>query len=203
MIGGSARGGDERGFSLAELLVVTAVVGVVMAGVTGIFLGSQQSFLRGTNQIEAQQSARVAIARMIQEIRGAGYDPMRAGFSAITAQTATGLTLQNDWNGNGVIEPGITVTVGGIVRGEQVAYSLSGTDLRRQESGVDGGPLVLAAGVEQLAFQYRDAADAITAVAANIRSVVMTVGTRPEQQTASALGMAQVVMVDRVRLRNR
>lgn len=203
MIGGLTRHGDERGFSLAELLVVTAVVGVVMAGVTGIFLGSQQSFLRGTNQIEAQQSARVAIERMIQEIRGAGYDPMRAGFPAITAQTATGLTLQNDWNGNGVIEPGITVTVGGIVRGEQVTYSLSGTDLRRQESGVDGLPLVVAAGVEQLAFQYRDAADAITAVAANIRSVVMTVGTRPEQQTASALGMAQVVMVDRVRLRNR
>ena len=66
---------NQRGFTLAELLVVTALVGLVMAGVLSLLMSSNQSYQRGTNQVEAQQAARVAMARMAQEIREAGYNP--------------------------------------------------------------------------------------------------------------------------------
>ena len=62
--------------------------------------------------------------------------------------SATGLTIQNDWNANGAIDNTITVTdpVKGTPRGEQVIYALSGTNLTRRETGVDGTPQVLISG---------------------------------------------------------
>ena len=48
---------NQRGFTLAELLVVTALVGLVMAGVLTLLMSSNQSYQRGTNQVEAQLTA--------------------------------------------------------------------------------------------------------------------------------------------------
>lgn len=191
------------GFTLAELLVVTAILAMILAGLVGLLRMSGQGALQGSHQVEAQQNARVAMARLVQEVRAAGLDPQGKAFPAISAANPSGLTLQNDWNGNGAIEPGVTVTVNGIPRGEQVTYALAGTNLTRQESAVDAAAVVLASGVEQLLFQYLDKDGNPTGTPANIRTVLITLTTRPEQQGASALGRAQVVLVDRARLRNR
>ena len=77
-------------------------------------------------------------------IRMAGGTTCRAGASTrSSAQTAAAMTLQYDWDGNGVIttvskvnDP-INCPTGAACRGEQVTYSLSGTTLMRQEVGVD------------------------------------------------------------------
>jgi len=191
------------GFTLAELLVVTAILAMILAGLVGLLRVGGQGALRGSHQVEAQQNARVAMARLVQEVRAAGLDPQGKAFPAISTANPSGLTLQNDWNGNGTIEPGITVTVNGISRGEQVTYALSGTTLTRQESAVDSAPVALAAGVEQLLLQYLDKDGNTTAVPANIRTVLITLRTRPELQGAATLERAQAVLVDRVRLRNR
>ena len=193
----------QSGFTLAELLVVIAVTGLIMAGLASLLISGQQSYLQGSNQVEAQQNARVAIEPMMQEVRGAGYNPTNATFDAVTAQSASGFTLQNDWNGNGGIEPGISVTVGGITRGEQVTYSLSGTTLRRQESVLDSAPQPIAQ-VQQLTLQYLDASGAVTTTAANIRTVVVTLQAEPDNQpAASPQGRVVVNVTDRARLRNR
>jgi prepilin-type N-terminal cleavage/methylation domain-containing protein len=149
---------NQRGFTLAELLVVTALVGLVMAGVLSLLMSSNQSYHRGTNQVEAQQAARVAMARMAQEIREAGYNPSSATtFNPVISFSATGLTIQNDWNTNGAIDNTITVTdpVKGTARGEQVIYALTGTNLTRRETGVDGSAQVLISGVQSLAGRGR------------------------------------------------
>lgn len=194
---------SDAGFTLAELLVGLAVTGLVMAALFGLLTASQQSVLQGTNQAEAQQNARATLARMIDDVRSAGYDPTNNGFSAIINQTTTGFTVQNDWNGSGAIQTGVTTTLSGVARGEQITYSLSGTTLTRQESQVDGSALPVAP-VQQMTLQYLDAAGAVTATAADIRTVVITLVVSPDSLPAKApQGRVLVTVTDRARVRNR
>jgi prepilin-type N-terminal cleavage/methylation domain-containing protein len=210
---------DERGFTLAEMLVVCALLGTVMAGVLSLVMVGQQSATATANKVDAQANARMGIDRLIEEIREAGYLPAgptcptapttpcppyyygtspNPAIAAITAQTATALTIQNDWNASNVIEAAaVTDPVSGAQRGEQVVYSLNAGQLRRQEIGIDGAPVVVAAGIIGLTYTYLDQNNAVTAVAANIRTVTITMTT---QQSAH---QPQVTMVHRVRLRNR
>src|SRR6266542_5450097 len=206
---------DQRGFTLAELLVVCALIGVVMAGILSLLVVGQQSATRTSAQVDAQQNARMGIERLIEEVRESGYlpggptcptapvtscPPYNYVFNAITAQTASSLTLQSDWDGSATITAAAVVDpVAGVNRGEQVVYTYTaGTgQLTRQEIGVDGAPVVIAAGITTLAFTYLDQANNVTATSANIRTVTIAVTT---QQSA---GQPQVTMAHRVRLRNR
>lgn len=204
---------SQRGFSLTEMLVVCALIGIVMAGVLTLLMMGQQSATATSAKVDAQSNARIGIERMIEEIREAGYlpagptcptaptppcPPFNYAFSAITAQSATGLTIQNDWNADNAIQTtSLTDPVSGATRGEQVIYSFASGQLLRREMGVDGAPIVLASGIISLAFTYLDQDNTVTATAANIRSVTITLTT---QQSS---GQPQVTMVHRVRLRNR
>src|SRR5260370_30895037 len=103
---------NERGYSLAEMLVVCAIVGLVMASLLGLVLSGQQAFWYGTTQVDAQQTARVAVERMVKEIREAGYYPQNPDTNPLTCTaapcytfhaiargpTATAMTSPNDWN---------------------------------------------------------------------------------------------------------
>lgn len=114
---------NERGFTLAEMLVVCAIVGLVMAGLLGLVMSGQQAYWFGTTQVDAQQTVRVALERLVREIRAAGYEPQTPQtnpascpnstsyplytsgvpcyhFVPITSQSATALTLQYNWDGS-------------------------------------------------------------------------------------------------------
>jgi len=204
---------DERGFTLAEMLVVCALLGTVMAGVLSLVMVGQQSATATMNKVEAQSNARMGIDRVIEEFREAGYlpagptcptapttpcPPYNYAFPAVTAQTATALTIQNDWNADNVIQTvAVTDPISGAQRGERVVYSFAAGQLRRQEIGIDAAPVVVAAGIISLTYTFLDQNNAVTGTAANIRTVTVTLTT---QQSA---GQPQVTMVHRVRLRNR
>jgi type II secretory pathway pseudopilin PulG len=204
---------DEGGFTLAEMLVVCALLGTVMAGVLSLLMIGQQSATATANKVDAQSNARMGIDRLIEEVREAGYlpagptcpgapatpcPPYNYAFSAISAQTATALTIQNDWNADGAIQAAaVTDPITGSLRGEQVVYSFAAGQLRRQEIGIDGATVVVAAGIISLAYTFLDQNNAVTATAGDIRTVTITLTT---QQSA---GQPQVTMVHRVRLRNR
>ena len=204
---------DERGFTLTEMLVVCALLGTVMAGVLSLVMVGQQSATATMNKVEAQSNARMGIDRVIEEFREAGYlpagptcptapttpcPPYNYAFPAVTAQTATALTIQNDWNADNVIQTvAVTDPISGAQRGEQVVYSFAAGQLRRQEIGIDAAPVVVAAGIIGLTYTFLDQNNAVTGTAANIRTVTVTLTT---QQSA---GQPQVTMVHRVRLRNR
>ena len=204
---------NEKGFTLAEMLVVCALIGTVMAGVLSLLMIGQQSATATANKVDAQSNARMGIDRLIEEIREAGYlpagptcptapatpcPPYNYAFSAISGQTATALTIQNDWNASNDIQAAaVTDPITGSLRGEQINYSFAAGQLRRQEIGIDGAPVVVAAGIISLAYTFLDQDNVVTATAANIRTVTITLTT---QQSA---GQPQVTMVHRVRLRNR
>jgi prepilin-type N-terminal cleavage/methylation domain-containing protein len=215
---------DQRGFTLTELLVACALIGLVMAGLFSMLQSGQQTYLTGTNQVEAQQALRLALLRMTNEIRDAGYcptcgtgSPAIAPFEAVTAQSSTSFTVQNDWNGtwdgtpattpSGAV-PHVVVNSDGSTtttnRGEQVTYTFSSGNLRRQEIGIDAQPVVIASGISSLTFTYLDSSGATTATPANIRAVVVNVVGQPQNQpTTFQAGRVQVAMTDSIRLRNR
>ena len=208
---------NERGFTLAEMLVVCAIVGLVMASLLGLVMSGQQAYWFGTTQVDAQQTARVAIERVVKEIREAGYHPRNPdtnpttcaappcyAFDAVgSAPTASSLTLQYDWNGDGVsaasgqVNDPLMCATGAACRGERVIYSYSSGTVTRQEVGVDASPVTIASGINALSFSYFAADGTATTAPASIRTVGVTV----TAQTASQ--GAYVTMTDRIRLRNR
>jgi|GEM_PF-805488 len=222
---------DQRGFTLAELLVAIAIVGLVMTGLLTLLQKGNESYLAGANQVEVQSAIRAALERMTQDIREAGYDPTGlAGFPAITNQTATSFSIQNDWDGNGAINPAITVCVtyswaacpnpgGPNNRGEQIDYSIVGGTLQRREWGVDAVAQPFVTNVVGAAvgsdcagalvnnppiFQFCDAGGN-PGIPPNIRTVVVNVQAGVQGQTPGSwkTGAVQVTMSDRIRLRNR
>jgi prepilin-type N-terminal cleavage/methylation domain-containing protein len=218
---------NQCGFTLTELLVACAMIGVVMAGLFSIFQTGQQSYLTGTNQIEAQQSLRLALLRVTNEIREAGYcptcgtgSPTIAAFSAVTSTSSTGFTIQNDWNGNWDGASGISTgivtqvvmasngTTSNVTRGEQIVYAYSGGNLTRREMGVDATAVTVVSNLASLSFTYLDvtgtAFTPTSATEANIRTIVVNAVGQPQvQPTAYTAGRVQVAMTDSVRLRNR
>jgi len=200
-----------RGFTLVELLITTALVGMVMAGLYVMLASSQEAYLVGTNQVEAVQNLRLGVDRMVQDLRVAGYCPTcsnacTAPFAAITAQSATGFTIQyNCGTGAGINTTGSVNYLGtGTQRGENVVYAVTGTNLTRREIGLDAAPVVLASGVVSATFTYLDANDVVTTTSANIRRIAIAITAQPQNQPAATQqGRASVSVQDSVRLRNR
>jgi prepilin-type N-terminal cleavage/methylation domain-containing protein len=208
---------NERGYTLAEMVVVCAIVGLVMASLLGLVLSGQQAFWYGTTQVDAQQTARVAIERMVKEIREAGYYPQNPDTSPVTCTappcyafnaiangpTSTTVTLQYDWNGDGAsaasgkVNDPLQCATGTACRGERVTYSFASGALTRQEIGVDATAQTIASGISSFAFTYFAEDGTTTTVPADIRIVGVTVTAQSASQGA------YVTMSDRIRLRNR
>jgi prepilin-type N-terminal cleavage/methylation domain-containing protein len=84
---------DQRGFTLSELLVTVAILGLVLAGALGVQVTGTQVFLTGENQAEAQQTTRTSML-MAEDLQliGYGYPPS----PKITAATPTSITFWAD-----------------------------------------------------------------------------------------------------------
>jgi prepilin-type N-terminal cleavage/methylation domain-containing protein len=222
---------NQAGFTLTELLIACAMIGVVMAGLFSILASGQQTYLVGSNTVEAQQELRLVIQRMTNEIRNAGYcptcgtgSPAITAFPALTNVTATGFTIQNDWDGTWTGAVGINAaatvnyTVVGsngvatvTLRGEQITYSFNTVtrNLTRQETG-EPQPVTLASNLASLTFTYMDSVGTVltpplsAAQAATVRTIVVNAVGQPQNQPSTfQAGRVSVAMTDTVRLRNR
>jgi hypothetical protein len=87
----------ERGYSLNELLIACAAVGLVMAAVVGLSLTGSIVALSGQNKTEAQQGARGTFL-MEEDLRLAGYGyPANTTTNPVfTAASATAVTFWAD-----------------------------------------------------------------------------------------------------------
>jgi len=118
---------DERGFTLAELLVVATVLGMILAGVVFIQQQGQQAYLYGAHRVEVQQNNRAALELMTRELRSA---------QSITAiPSGTSMTFVDE-------------------NGTTIQYVLSGSTLNRVSGGTTTG---LIGGVQSLAMSYYSA----------------------------------------------
>ncbi len=188
---------NQRGFTLLEMLISSAIFAVVLFAIYTMHITNQDTSTRGVNKIEVQQNARVAKERMAREIRMAGYDPSSAILSQASQtalQVASGnfITLIADVTGDGV--------------SDRVTYRLQGNQLIRETASWVGATWTpnppatseLADDVIALSFSYYDGNNNVTAALANIRRITMVVTT---QETAGGLQQTFPLTMD-VRLRN-
>jgi prepilin-type N-terminal cleavage/methylation domain-containing protein len=172
---------NERGFTLAELLIVSAILGMIMLGVLTVQRQGVSAYLIGAARVEVQQNARAGLDTMLNEIRSA------LTITAVPAGCGTGPVPTG---GGGTT---ISITEQG---GTAVQYQLVGSNLQR--NGV-----VLVGGVQTLRIWCYDSTDALTSTAANVRTVHMRIGTQTESAvTANADRNQHALMETRVRLRN-
>jgi prepilin-type N-terminal cleavage/methylation domain-containing protein len=59
---------DERGFTLVELVVVMAIMGFVMAGLTTIFVSGTNAQTDMNRRFVAQQQARLALTKIVTDL---------------------------------------------------------------------------------------------------------------------------------------
>ncbi len=147
---------DQRGFTLAELAVVMAVIGLIMAGVLAIQMEGEQAYLFGSSRVETQQNARVALDLMTRELRSA---------QSITAiPSATDVTFVDE-------------------NGSTVEYALSGSTLNRTQGGTTT-PLI--GGVHGLAITYLSDCNTTPATSpAQVRCIKISLVTETEQTAAA------------------
>ena len=170
---------NERGYSLAELLSAMAVLTVLLAGLLLTFEQGQNVYSFGAGRSEVQQNARVALERMLRELRTATQ--------ITTADSNAAITFTF------VDESGASVTV---------AYALNGTNIQRNQTVpvIGGQPAVLTAGVAGLTITYYDVSNNTTTTPGNVYSVDIQLTTQPED--TSLPNSPRVVVQGRVRLRN-
>ncbi len=179
-------GDDAARVSLADLLVALATFALVAVAALTLLDAGQRAYAFGAARAEAQQSARVALARLAGEIRGAGRGG--GGFDAVAVAGADRIVLQQDLDGDGVIA----------ANGERVTWRLAGTILRRDAGG---GAQPIVNGVSALALTYFDAVGAPTASPAAVRAVEIVLAPRPDR--AAPGSTAATVLTTRARIRNR
>ncbi len=82
---------SQNGFTLAELLVALAGVGLLLGAVLGIQMTGLQAYVTGSSRLEVQQNGRVALERTAREIRQASAITA-AGVGSITFTAQDGVT---------------------------------------------------------------------------------------------------------------
>lgn len=170
---------DERGFTLTELLVVTAVLGVILSGIVLVQQRGQEAYMFGAHRVEVQQNNRSALELMVKELRSA---------TTITAiPSATNLTFAD---ANKV----------------PTQYQLSGTTLNRTVAGTTT-PLI--GGVQTLNMSYFSAWNGATntgtstTVPSSVKLIRIRLVTGTEDQVGTGSpGNQRATMESLVQLRN-
>jgi len=171
--------GDQRGFTLTELLVVAAVLGMILAGVVLIQMQGQQAYLFGAHRVEVQQNNRAALELLTRELRSAQAVTTVASAGDLTFVDLNGVTIQ---------------------------YQLSGTTLNRITGGTTT-PLI--GGVQTLTMSYYSAwngatnTGTTTTTPASVKLVRLQLVTGTEDQAgAGSPANQRATMESVVRLRN-
>jgi len=61
---------NRKGFSLIEMMVALGILSLIIIGLVTFFSGGTRAWVTGQYQLEAQRNARLAMDRMVKEIRG-------------------------------------------------------------------------------------------------------------------------------------
>lgn len=192
---------NQHGFTLPELFIAMAVGLIIAAAATSSFITQRRSFSLQEEVGEMVQGARATMDIITREIRMAGYDPTDAGFDGITPNdTATcddqqaGPRLRADLNEDGDTDDA----------NEDITYCYDAANLQiTRDSG--GGRQPFADNVQNPTITYLDEDGNPTAVAANIRKVVLTITTRtskPDSNYSDNGGYRTYTLTSTITIRN-
>lgn len=83
----SRRRQAEAGFSLAEVLVATAIFAIIFIAALLVYDRSNRVFQHGMQSADMQQNTRIAFDRMVADLRMTGFDFDRDGLPAVSGQS--------------------------------------------------------------------------------------------------------------------
>jgi prepilin-type N-terminal cleavage/methylation domain-containing protein len=90
-----SRAEEEHGFTLIEMVVVCLILGVVLTGITTVFVSGSHAELNLNNRFQAQQAARLALDVLRTDAHGAcaANAPTSAKLVLASVPTGTGTDL--------------------------------------------------------------------------------------------------------------
>jgi prepilin-type N-terminal cleavage/methylation domain-containing protein len=161
-----------RGFSLIEMLIAMTVGLVVLGGMYNVFTIQNKAFGNQEELVAMQQGVRAGMDMLAREIGMAGYDPTLVNSDANSANDFSGVTvsasqlqIRADLDGNGAIDA---------TSQENIIYAFDAIN-KRITRNIGAGAQPFAENVEAFTFDYLDGGGSVTAAAANVRRIRITV----------------------------
>jgi len=186
------------GFTLVELLISMAIVGVVLGSIYSLFISQSRNAAVQEQVTSVQQNLRAAIYFMERELRMAGYNPTGVTAGGVgedidcngtsdpsqSDNSATLMTDESESIGLKNVQTG-TLTFTQDLNGdgdtcdgdESIVYALNGLMLERNSAPI-------AENIEAIYFEYLDADGTVVTSIGNIRQVVITVVGRTARSDA-------------------
>jgi type IV pilus assembly protein PilW len=152
---------QEQGFTLVELLVAIAMLGIVMAAIYSTYKSQQDSYVAQEQVAEMQQNLRASLYQMARDLRMAGFNPQRSpnvgGFvtqlpddgGGTTTTDAITIALTIDQDADGTIDLDDN--------NEQIAYRLDAANNRLEKFWVSTDTWqTVADNIDAVDFVYLD-----------------------------------------------
>lgn len=98
---------DNKGFTLVELLVAVAILGLVLMAISTTFINQRRSGLTQEEVADSQQSARIGLETLVRDIRKSGLlVPKNGGVYPVDSAGSFGITLTmgSTQDANAIIE---------------------------------------------------------------------------------------------------
>ncbi len=187
--------GRNAGFTLVELLVSLVLFSIIVATVASVLVPLRRSYTTQEVAAAAQQTTRLAIDFMVNDIRLAGLDPIGEADAGIQQATALSLSFTIDRAPQGGEASGVI----GDEDFETLTYAWDADDSELVITQDDGNPEALVNNVTNMRFTYFDEDDAETTDPAEIRSVAITMTVA---EPAGLDGTVERTYNTRVRCRN-
>ena len=158
---------QQNGFTLVELLVSTAVFGILMVALVSICTIMNQAVTTQGVSADVQQKVRMGLQTMMQDIRLAGLDPDQSDLFGVEQATSTKIRFTKDVDQDGVIDEG---------NEERITYELQGTQIVQiQDEGTTSQvSVILLDNVSNLNFSFFDPDESSIATpvaAANLENI--------------------------------
>ncbi len=161
----------KNGFTLVELLVAMAIVGIVAVAMYSLFISNSRTYENQEQALSLHQNLRVAMEVIQRDLRTAGFDPQIEQIFGITDVQSRDLAYVLSLGDENSIQFTADLDSNGVIgAGELMSYSIYDspvaapdgiTDLARNPTGV--APLtdamMLGEGVESIGFAYAYADD--------------------------------------------
>lgn len=94
---------EERGYTLVELLTVIVILGIVMEGLTTVFVTASSAEVNMNNRFQAQQTARIALDKIRREVHCASDAGSTAANTQASLVTLTLPTYCKTYSGSSVV----------------------------------------------------------------------------------------------------
>lgn len=199
------------GFTATEVLIAIAIVSIVVMGIFTLYIGQHSGYVHQREILQLQQQMRVAINKIVKDVRMAGYDPKET--NEITPDTfgigrawKNSIYFTSDANEDGIVDTNenYAFRLRQSSSGKRIQYSnnakLGSSDPTTWQNLTWKSRLAPVEAVD-LVFTYYDATGKVTYTKKNIRSVKITL-TEKVKLTGTVAIYHSKTLSSKVKLRN-